>query len=55
MRLTKKYEDGSFGVADDLPCGENSYEFKNLLIKTLGQYEEFCDVEEVIKVMGEDV
>ena len=40
MRLTKKYEDGSFGVADNLQFGENSYDFKNLLIKTLGQYED---------------
>lgn len=39
-RLTKTYSDGSFGVADDLPCGENSYDFKNLLIKTLGEYED---------------
>lgn len=41
-RLTKKYTDGSFGVADNLPCGENSYEFKKLLIDTLGKYEEIC-------------
>lgn len=39
-RLTKTYEDGSFGVADKLPCGENSYAFKDLLIKKLGRYEE---------------
>lgn len=39
-RLTKTYEDGTFGVANDLPCGENSYDFKNLLIKKLGEYEE---------------
>lgn len=39
-RLTKTYEDGTYGVADDLPCGENSYDFKNLLIQTLGKYED---------------
>lgn len=39
MRLTKTYDDGSFGVADDLPCGENSHDFKHLLIQTLGWYE----------------
>lgn len=38
-RLTKTYEDGSFGVADNLPCGENSHEFKKLLIERLGEYE----------------
>ena len=38
-RLTKDYKDGSFGVADNLPCGENSYTFKDLLINTLGKYE----------------
>lgn len=39
VKLTKKYEDGSYGVADNLPVGENSYEFKNLLIRQLGMYE----------------
>jgi hypothetical protein len=39
-RLTKTFLDGSFGVADDLPCGENSYDFKTLLINTLGYFEE---------------
>lgn len=39
-RLTKTYSDGSFGVADNLPCGENSYTFKNLLIRKLGEYED---------------
>lgn len=38
-KLTKKYEDGSYGVADDLPFGENSYDFKNALILRLGRYE----------------
>ena len=35
-RLTKTYADGTHGVADNLPCGENSYTFKDLLIHTLG-------------------
>lgn len=39
-RLTKTYEDGTHGVADNLPCGENSYAFKNLLIETIGKYED---------------
>ena len=39
-KLTKKNTDGSFSVADNLPCGENSYEFKDLLIDALGKYEE---------------
>ena len=42
-RLTKTYRDKTykiFGVADDLPCGENSYDFKNLLIQKLGEYED---------------
>lgn len=39
-RLTKTYEDGSHGVANNLPCGENSYDFKNLLIDVLGAYED---------------
>lgn len=38
-RLTKTYSDGSFGVADKLPCGENRHAFKKLLIDTLGAYE----------------
>jgi len=39
-RLTKTYDDGSFGSADDLSCGENSYDFKDLLINRLGEYED---------------
>lgn len=38
-RLTKTYEDGSCGVADNLPCGENSHAFKDMLINRLGSYE----------------
>lgn len=40
IRLTKTYADGTHGVADNLPCGENSYTFKDLLIHTLGEYED---------------
>ena len=39
-RLTKTYRDGTHGVADNLPCGENSYEYKGLLLETLGKYED---------------
>lgn len=39
-RLTKTYNDGTHGVADNLPCGENSHDFKNLLIQNLGKYED---------------
>lgn len=39
-RLTKTYIDGTHGVADNLPCGENSYEYKGLLLETLGKYED---------------
>ena len=28
-RLTKTYSDGTHGAADNLPCGENSYTYKN--------------------------
>lgn len=38
-KLTKRYADGTYGVADDLPCGENSYAFKDLLVARLGAYE----------------
>lgn len=39
-RLTKTYSDGTHGASDDLPCGENSYDYKNLLIEKLGNYED---------------
>ena len=42
-RLTKTYSDGTHGANDNLPCGENSYTYKGLLIEALGKYE---DVEE---------
>ena len=39
-RLTKTYSDGTHGAADHLPCGENSYEYKRLLLDALGKYED---------------
>ena len=56
MRLTKTYEDGTFGVADELPCGENSHDFKKALIDTLGYYEElfnYMTMDEVLQMTGD--
>ena len=39
-RLTKTYSDGTHAAADNLPCGENSYTYKGLLLEALGQYED---------------
>ena len=39
-RLTKTYSDGTYGAADILPCGENSYTYKGLLLEALGKYED---------------
>ena len=39
-RLTKTYSDGTYAAADNLPCGENSYEYKGLLLEALGKYED---------------
>lgn len=39
-RLTKAYLDGTHAPADDLPCGENSHEYKRMLIEKLGKYED---------------
>ena len=39
-RLTKTYSDGTYGTSDNLPCGENSQDYKNLLIEKLGKYED---------------
>ena len=47
-RLTKTYSDGTHGAADNLPCGENSYEYKGLLLEALGKYE---DAEEQGRVL----
>lgn len=52
-RLTKTYRNKTykiFGVADDLPCGENSYDFKNLLIQKLGEYEDLEEQGLLIKL-----
>ena len=47
-RLTKTYSDGTHGASDSLPCGENSYDYKNLLINKLGEYE---DLEEQCRLV----
>ena len=39
-RLTKTYDDGSHAAADNLPCGENSWNYKELLLNKLGAYED---------------
>ena len=39
-RLTKTYSDGTHGAADNLPCRENSYTYKGLLLEELGKYED---------------
>lgn len=39
-RLTKTYDDGTHAVADNLPCGENSWNYKELLLNKLGAYED---------------
>ncbi len=39
-RLTKTYSDGTHAAADNLPCGENSYTYKSLLLEALGKYED---------------
>ena len=60
-RLTKTYSDGTHGAADNLPCGENSYAYKGLLLEALGKYEDLeeqgrllrlpCKVGDTIKSM----
>ena len=42
-RLTKTYSDGTYGAADILPRGENSYTYKGLLLEALGKYEDAED------------
>ena len=49
-RLTKTYSDGTHGASDSLPCGENSYDYKNLLIKKLGEYEDLEEQGRLIKL-----
>lgn len=57
-RLTKTYSDGTHGASDSLPCGENSYDYKNLLIERLGKYEELEERDRLVKLpckVGETV
>lgn len=49
-RLTKTYSDGTHGASDILPCGENSYDYKNLLIEKLGKYEDLEEQGRLIKL-----
>lgn len=49
-RLTKTYSDGTHGDSDSLPCGENSYDYKNLLIEKLGKYEDLEEQGKLIKI-----
>ena len=49
-RLTKTYSDGTHGASDSLPCGENSYDYKNLLIEKLGKYEDLEEQGRLIKL-----
>lgn len=53
-RLTKTYVDGSHGVADVLPCGENSHEYKKLLIESLGAYEDLGITPEQLRQVDEE-
>lgn len=57
-RLTKTYSDGTHGASDNLPCGENSYDYKNLLIEKLGKYEDLEKWGRLVKLpckVGDDV
>lgn len=49
-RLTKTYSDGTHGASDSLPCGENSYDYKNLLIEKLAEYEDLEEQGRLIKL-----
>lgn len=49
-RLTKAYSDGTHGASDNLPCGENSYDYKNFLIEKLGTYEDLEEQGMLIKL-----
>lgn len=49
-RLTKNYSDGTHGASDDLSCGENSYDYKNLLIEKLGKYEDLEEQGRLVKL-----
>lgn len=39
-RLTKTCKDGTHRAADNLPCGENSWDYKTHLLERLGAYED---------------
>ena len=54
-RLTKTYSDGTHGASDSLPCGENSYDYKNLLIEKLGKYEDLEEQDRLVKLPCKDV
>ena len=49
-RLTKTYSDGTHGAAENLPCGENSYTYKGLLIDKLGKYEDMEEQGQLLKL-----
>lgn len=49
-RLTKTYENGTHGASDNLPCGENSYDYKNLLLEKLGGYEDLEEQGRLVKL-----
>lgn len=38
------------GASDSLPCGENSYDYKNLLIERLGKYEDLEEQGRLVKL-----
>ena len=54
-RLTKTYSDGTHGASDSLPCGENSYDYKHLLIEKLGKYEDLEEQDRLVKLPCKDV
>lgn len=54
-RLTKTYSDGTHGASDSLPCGENSYDYKNLLIEKLGKYEDLEEQDRLVILSCKDV
>lgn len=49
-RLTKTYSDETHGASDSLPCGENSYDYKNLLIERFGKYEDLEEQGRLVKL-----
>lgn len=48
--INKNIEDGTHGASDNLPCGENSYDYKNLLLEKLGDYEDLEEQGRLIKL-----